>query len=165
MPLFRMARQPTGLSPIWVATLQSTLLSTISNMLAQVLTAYKNATIVDINWAAVLKFTVWTLVNVPPNFLCVLQYYTACFGGTKAYQGDDGKLRLFQINFNYKFMLNSSFDTSALDKLLGDLVALEAAQWLPRDRKGETLYLRPTHTGTIASLGVQKPSYSKVYAR
>jgi branched-chain amino acid aminotransferase len=94
----------------------------------------------------------------------VLQYYTACFGGTKAYQGDDGKLRLFQIDFNYKFMLNSSFDTSALDKLLGDLVALEAAQWLPRDRKGETLYLRPTHTGTIASLGVQKPSYSKVYA-
>lgn len=101
----------------------------------------------------------------------VLQYATECFEGIKAYRGDDGKLRLFRLNLNCKRMLKSStrvglpaFDTSALEKLLREFVVLEAEKWLPRDRKGETLYLRPTHIGTTAALGVQKPQHSTLYA-
>ncbi|KAF4468993.1 branched-chain amino acid aminotransferase [Fusarium albosuccineum] len=100
----------------------------------------------------------------------VLQYATACFEGIKAYRGYDGNLRLFRVSLNCARMLKSStrvglpsFDPAALEQLIHSFVALEAERWLPRDRKGETLYLRPTHIGTTPGLGLQKPRQSSLY--
>lgn len=57
----------------------------------------------------------------------------------------------------------SAFSTAELESLIKKFAALEAEKFLPPGRKGETLYLRPTHIGTIAALGVQKLRHSLLY--
>lgn len=100
----------------------------------------------------------------------VLHYGTECFEGIKAYRGFDGKLRLFRVELNCERFLKSSlriglpyFDPKELEKLLRAFVVLEARHWLPTERKGETLYVRPTHIGTTAMLGFQKPRDSTLF--
>ncbi|CAM1505921.1 Fc.00g115580.m01.CDS01 [Cosmosporella sp. VM-42] len=100
----------------------------------------------------------------------VLQYATECFEGIKIYRGYDGQLRLFRVQLNCQRMLESSlrvglpaFDPAALQSILMQFGALEAEKWLPVDQVGRTLYLRPTHIGTTAALGVQKPRQSLLY--
>ncbi|KAI0169738.1 hypothetical protein GGR52DRAFT_573794 [Hypoxylon sp. FL1284] len=56
-------------SPIVTATIQSAVLAGTSNILAQALTAYQNETPFIIDWVPVFQFVVFTLINVPPNFL------------------------------------------------------------------------------------------------
>ncbi|RSL61661.1 hypothetical protein CEP53_005019 [Fusarium sp. AF-6] len=100
----------------------------------------------------------------------VLQYATGCFEGIKAYRGYDGQLRLFRLRLNCERMVKSSvrvglpsFDPAALEQLIHSFVALEAERWLPKDRVGQTMYLRPTHIGTTPGLGLQKPRQSSLY--
>lgn len=100
----------------------------------------------------------------------ILQYATGCFEGVKAYRGYDGQLRLFRLRLNCGRMPKSSlrvglpqFDPGALEQLIHSFVALEAEHWLPKDRVGQTLYLRPTHIGTTPGLGLQKPRQSSLY--
>ncbi|EAQ85811.1 hypothetical protein CHGG_07064 [Chaetomium globosum CBS 148.51] len=92
----------------------------------------------------------------------VLHYATECFEGLKAYRGHDGGLRLFRPDLNAKRMLMSSlrislpgFSPAELEKLILALMAVDGPKWLPRDRPGSYLYLRPAVIGTQPQLGVQ----------
>ncbi|KAI1824307.1 branched-chain-amino-acid aminotransferase [Xylaria intraflava] len=100
----------------------------------------------------------------------VLHYATECFEGLKAYRGYDGKLRLFRTDCNAERMLMSSvrislpsFPPKELEKLLIALMSVDGPKWLPRDRPGSFMYLRPTMIGTQSALGVQAPSEAMLY--
>ncbi|RFU78336.1 branched-chain-amino-acid aminotransferase, mitochondrial precursor [Trichoderma arundinaceum] len=100
----------------------------------------------------------------------VLQYATECFEGVKIYRGYDDRLRVFRLHLNCERMLKSSlrvglpeFDPAHFEAILTQFGALEAERWLPRGQVGQTLYLRPTHIGTTAALGVQRPRQSLLY--
>lgn len=100
----------------------------------------------------------------------VLHYATECFEGLKAYRGFDGALRLFRPDRNCERMLMSStrialpsFPPRELERLLLTLMAVDGPKWLPRDRPGSFLYLRPTMIGTQSQLGVQAPSEAMLY--
>lgn len=94
----------------------------------------------------------------------VLHYATECFEGLKAYRGYDGRLRLFRPDCNADRMLMSSlrislpgFPPRELERLIIALMSVDGAKWLPRDRPGSFLYLRPSVIGTQPQLGVQAP--------
>ncbi|KAI1331777.1 branched-chain amino acid aminotransferase [Xylariaceae sp. FL0255] len=94
----------------------------------------------------------------------VLHYATECFEGLKVYRGYDGKLRLFRPDCNAeRFLMSSvrislpSFPPSELEKLIIALMSVDGPKWLPRERAGSFLYLRPTMIGTQSQLGVQAP--------
>lgn len=100
----------------------------------------------------------------------VLQYASECFEGIKVYRGYDGHLRLFRPKMNCERMVKSSHrvglpkpDVDTLEAILMLYAALEAHKWLPVEQTGQTLYLRPTHIGTTAALGLQKPRHSLLY--
>ncbi|TGJ88619.1 hypothetical protein E0Z10_g138 [Xylaria hypoxylon] len=100
----------------------------------------------------------------------VLHYATECFEGLKAYRGYDGKLRLFRPDCNSERMLMSSvrislpsFSPKELEKLIIALMSVDGPKWLPCDRAGSFLYLRPTMIGTHSQLGVQAPSEAMLY--
>lgn len=100
----------------------------------------------------------------------VLHYATECFEGLKAYRGFDGKLRLFRPDCNAARFLTSSvrislptFEPAELEKLLIALMAVDGPKWLPRDRPGSFIYLRPTLIGTQSQLGVQAPTEALLY--
>ena len=107
--------------------------------------------------------------SIMPN-ASVLHYATECFEGTKLYRGHDGKLRLFRIEKNCERMRRSAarialpdFDPKELEKLIKALCARDGSKWLPEDRKGHFLYLRPTFIATDAALGVQRPREALLY--
>ncbi len=94
----------------------------------------------------------------------VLHYATECFEGLKAYRGHDGQLRLFRPDCNAARMVTSAvrislpaFPPRALEQLVVALMAVDGPRWLPRDRPGSFLYLRPALIATNAQLGVQAP--------
>jgi branched-chain amino acid aminotransferase len=100
----------------------------------------------------------------------VLHYATECFEGLKAYRGYDGKVRLFRPERNAARLLKSAtrvalpgFPPEEFVKLLKRFVAIEAPKWLPQDRKGSFLYLRPTMIATAPALGIQKPREALLY--
>jgi branched-chain amino acid aminotransferase len=100
----------------------------------------------------------------------VLHYATECFEGLKAYRGYDGKLRVFRPDCNTARMLMSSvrislpsFPPDELEKLIISLMSVDGPKWLPRDRPGSFIYLRPTMIGTQSQLGVQAPAEAMLY--
>lgn len=100
----------------------------------------------------------------------VLHYATECFEGLKLYRGYDGKLRLFRVEKNCERMRKSAarialpdFDPQELEKLIVALAARDGAKWLPKDRAGHFLYVRPTFIATDATLGVQRPREALLY--
>ncbi|PLB47800.1 branched-chain amino acid aminotransferase II [Aspergillus steynii IBT 23096] len=100
----------------------------------------------------------------------VFHYSTACFEGMKVYRGHDGNLRLFRPQYNCARMLASAlriglpeFDPAQLLDLIRELCAVECPKWLPKDRAGECLYLRPTLVGTDANLGFQVPREAMLF--
>lgn len=100
----------------------------------------------------------------------VLHYATECFEGMKLYRGFDGKLRLFRPDLNARRMLISStrialpgFDPEELMKLIVSLCARDGPKWLPKDRAGQFLYIRPTMIGNDPALGVQRPREALLY--
>ena len=56
-----------------------------------------------------------------------------------------------------------AFDPDELQKLIMKLVAVDGGKWLPREKAGEFLYLRPTMIANGAGLGVQKPNEALLY--
>ncbi|KAI1270462.1 branched-chain amino acid aminotransferase [Xylariaceae sp. FL1019] len=108
-------------------------------------------------------------LSLMPTASC-LHYATECFEGLKAYRGYDGKLRLFRPDCNAERLNMSavrislpSFKASELEKLIVALMSVDGPKWLPVDRPGEFIYLRPTMIGTQSQLGVQAPSEALLY--
>lgn len=100
----------------------------------------------------------------------VLHYATECFEGLKAYRGHDGRLRLFRPDCNAQRFLTSAlrislpgFAPAELEKLILALMAVDGPKWLPRDRPGSFLYLRPALIGTQAALGVAAPKEALLF--
>lgn len=108
-------------------------------------------------------------LNIWPS-ASVLHYATECFEGLKLYRGFDGKLRLFRVERNCQRMLKSArrialpdFDPKELEKMIIALCAQDGDKWLPKERAGHFLYVRPTFIGTDQALGVQKPREALLY--
>ncbi|KAF2210109.1 hypothetical protein CERZMDRAFT_46048 [Cercospora zeae-maydis SCOH1-5] len=100
----------------------------------------------------------------------VLHYATECFEGLKLYRGFDGRLRLFRVSRNCQRMLKSArrialpdFDPKELERMIIALCATDGDKWLPQERAGHFLYIRPTLIGTDAALGVQRPREALLY--
>ena len=100
----------------------------------------------------------------------VLHYATECFEGLKLYRGHEGKLRLFRVSRNCERMRKSAgrialpdFEPKELEKLIVALCARDGGKWLPKERAGHFLYLRPTFIATDAALGVQRPKEALLY--
>jgi branched-chain amino acid aminotransferase len=108
-------------------------------------------------------------LSMMPTASC-LHYATECFEGMKLYRGHDGKLRLFRPELNCNRMLVSTnrialpaFPPSELLKLIAKLCATDGPKWLPKDRPGSFLYIRPTMIATDAALGVQRPKEALLF--
>ncbi|PNS14516.1 branched-chain amino acid aminotransferase [Sphaceloma murrayae] len=100
----------------------------------------------------------------------VLHYATECFEGLKLYRGHDSRLRLFRPDRNAARLNRSAqrvalpgFEPAELEKLLLRLCGLDGPKWLPEDRKGKFLYVRPTMISDDPSLGVQKPKRAMLF--
>lgn len=108
-------------------------------------------------------------LSLMPTASC-LHYATECFEGLKAFRGHDGRLRIFRPDRNAARMRMSAgrislplFEPDQLEKLMVALLAVDGPRWLPRDRPGSFLYLRPTIIGTQPQLGVQAPGAALLY--
>ncbi|PYI00593.1 branched-chain amino acid aminotransferase II, partial [Aspergillus sclerotiicarbonarius CBS 121057] len=102
-------------------------------------------------------------LSIPP-IASTLHYSTQCFEGMKIYRGYDGKLRLFRPSLNCERMLTSAeriglprFDPNELLHLIHAICAVEAPKWLPEDRGGQCMYIRPALLGTGEGLGLNAP--------
>jgi branched-chain amino acid aminotransferase len=92
----------------------------------------------------------------------VFHYAQAIFEGMKAYRGKDGGIYLFRPMKNMERMNNSArrlvmpeFDADLVMQGMEKLVLLDR-DWIP-EKRGESLYIRPTMIATEPALGV-KPS-------
>jgi branched-chain amino acid aminotransferase len=108
-------------------------------------------------------------LSLAPTASC-LHYATECFEGMKLYRGHDGKLRLFRPNLNCNRMLMSTnrialpaFPPEELLKLIVKLCATDGAKWLPKDRPGSFLYIRPTMIASDPALGVERPKEALLF--
>lgn len=88
----------------------------------------------------------------------------------KLYRGHDSQLRLFRPELNCNRMLMSTnrialpaFPPSELLKLIVKLCATDGPKWLPKDRAGHFLYIRPTMIATDSALGVQRPQEALLF--
>ena len=100
----------------------------------------------------------------------VLHYATETFEGMKLYRGFDRKLRLFRPLANCIRMVNSAkrislpeFDPKELLKMIQKLCAVDGPKWLPKDRAGTFLYIRPAMIGTDPCLGFEVPKEALLY--
>lgn len=100
----------------------------------------------------------------------VLHYATECFEGLKLYRGFDGQLRLFRVSKNAQRMRRSAarialpdFAPTELEKMIIALCAQDGDKWLPKERAGSFLYIRPTFIATEEALGVQRPREALLY--
>lgn len=97
----------------------------------------------------------------------VLHYGQALFEGMKAFRGDDGVIRLFRPEMNWKRLKTGTerlcMKAPPLDIFMEGLTRFVQVEmdWVPRE-PGTALYLRPTLIGTEAFLGV-RPAESYVY--
>jgi len=100
----------------------------------------------------------------------VLHYATECFEGLKVFRGYDGRLRVFRPDRNAaRFRMSAArislpvFEPEELIKLMTALLSVDGPRWLPRDKPGNFLYIRPTLIGTQSQLGVQAPKEAMLY--
>lgn len=87
----------------------------------------------------------------------VLHYSSTCFEGLKAFRHADGSVNIFRMDENIKRMAQSSrllnlpaIDTEQLSKMIVDIVK-QYAEEVPAPPG--SMYIRPTHIGTEASIG------------
>lgn len=99
---------------------------------------------------------------------CVFHYAFECFEGMKAYKDKSGNVRLFRPDKNMARLNKSSarialptFEPTALIELVSRFAQLES-RFIP-DRRGYSLYLRPTMIGTQKTLGVGPPGSALLY--
>ncbi|OMJ12853.1 Branched-chain-amino-acid aminotransferase [Smittium culicis] len=98
----------------------------------------------------------------------VLHYALECFEGSKAYKGEDGKIRLFRIKDNMKRMNSSTkhialpeFDIDEAAKCIEELVRIDS-RFVP-EGFGYSMYLRPTMIATEPALGVNESNSALFY--
>jgi branched-chain amino acid aminotransferase len=90
-----------------------------------------------------------------------------CFEGMKAYQGADGRMRLFRPELNMARLRRSGRRLQLADfepqELLGCLkqLLLVDRSWLPA-REGYSIYIRPFMFSSAHALGVAKPTRSTI---
>lgn len=108
-------------------------------------------------------------LSLAPTASC-LHYATECFEGMKLFRGYDGKLRLFRPDLNCNRMLMSTnrialpgFPPKELLKLIVKLCATDGKRWLPKDRSGQFLYIRPTMIASDSALGVERPKEALLF--
>ncbi|KAK5637430.1 hypothetical protein RRF57_013142 [Xylaria bambusicola] len=99
---------------------------------------------------------------------CVFHYGFECFEGMKAYKDKAGKVRLFRPDKNMERFNKSAacialptFSSPALIELLSRFVKLEE-RFIP-EKRGYSLYLRPTMIGTQKTLGVSPPGSALLF--
>ncbi|WP_395340492.1 branched-chain amino acid aminotransferase [Ningiella sp. W23] len=87
----------------------------------------------------------------------VLHYSSTCFEGLKAFKHEDGSINIFRMEQNVKRMAQSSrllnlpkVDESQLSEMIVSIVKKYASQ-VPSPPG--SMYIRPTHIGTEASIG------------
>lgn len=87
----------------------------------------------------------------------VLHYSSTCFEGLKAFRHEDGGIYVFRMDQNIKRFQQSSellhlpkVDADQLSKMILDVVAQYASE-VPAPPG--SMYIRPTHIGTEASIG------------
>ncbi|KAM3456566.1 hypothetical protein BB8028_0003g10540 [Beauveria bassiana] len=126
------------------------------------------------NWSATKGWSAPELkpygpLSLMPTASC-LHYATECFEGLKVFRGYDGGLRVFRPDRNCARMNMSAgrislptFPPAELEKLILALLEVDGPRWLPRDKPGNFLYLRPTLIGTQSQLGVQAPKEAMLY--
>lgn len=126
------------------------------------------------NWSAATGWAAPELkpygpLSLMPTASC-LHYATECFEGLKVFRGHDGGLRVFRPDRNCARMNMSAgrislptFAPEQLQKLIMALLEVDGPKWLPRDKPGHFLYLRPTLIGTQSQLGVQAPREAMLY--
>ncbi|GAB4819863.1 hypothetical protein N2152v2_006909 [Parachlorella kessleri] len=97
----------------------------------------------------------------------VLHYGMCCFEGMKAYQGVDGRARLFRPDMNMARFHRSSqrlqlaeFDPQELLECIKELLRVDRA-WLPA-KEGYSIYIRPFMFSSAHVLGVAKTTRSMV---
>ncbi|KAF2872330.1 branched-chain-amino-acid aminotransferase [Massariosphaeria phaeospora] len=129
---------------------------------------------ITVSWTALNGWAAPSLqpfgpLSLMPTASC-LNYATQCFEGMKLYRGHDGKLRLFRPQLNCNRMLMSTtrialpaFPPDELLKLIAKLCATDGDKWLPKDRPGTFLYIRPSMIASDPSLGVQRPKEALLY--
>lgn len=98
----------------------------------------------------------------------VLHYAIELFEGTKAYRGEDGRIRLFRPDMNMRRMNLSAkrsglptFDGAEFIKCLCRLISIDQ-EWVPHSPSG-SLYIRPTFIGIDPTLGVALPDSALLY--
>jgi branched-chain amino acid aminotransferase len=108
-------------------------------------------------------------LSLMPTASC-LHYATECFEGLKVFRGYDGKLRVFRPDRNAARLRMSAarislpvFEPSQVERLVMALLEVDGPRWLPRDRPGSFLYIRPTIIGTQSQLGVMAPREAMLY--
>jgi len=99
---------------------------------------------------------------------CVFHYAFECFEGMKAYKDTKGQIRLFRPDKNMERMNKSAarialptFNPTALTDLIGTFVKMESRH-IP-EKRGYSLYLRPTLIGTQKTLGVGAPGSALLF--
>ena len=87
----------------------------------------------------------------------VLHYSSTCFEGLKAFKHEDGSINIFRMDKNIERFAQSSrllnlpeIDKSQVEKMIIDIVAKYASE-VPEPPG--SMYIRPTHIGTEASIG------------
>lgn len=100
----------------------------------------------------------------------VLHYATECFEGMKLYRGFDGALRLFRPYDNCVRMVQSAqrislpvFDPEQLLQMIRTLCSVDGPKWLPAERAGDFLYIRPAMIGTDPCLGFEVPKEALLF--
>ncbi|KAI9162908.1 branched-chain amino acid aminotransferase [Paramyrothecium foliicola] len=108
-------------------------------------------------------------LSLMPTASC-LHYATECFEGLKVFRGYDGKLRVFRPDRNAARLRMSAarislpvFEPSEVERLVLALLEVDGPRWLPKDRAGSFLYIRPTMIGTQSQLGVMAPREAMLY--
>lgn len=174
-----MAAEPSSPAPLDASTLEIQALphpKAVPEANSPELASLKASTdrMITVSWT---RGTGWSSPQVVPYgpiplmpSASALQYATSCYEGMKVFRGYDGRLRLFRPLYNCERMLKSAtrislpaFDPQELLKLIHKLCELEAPKWLPKDRAGSALYLRPTMIGSDSSLGCKVPDEAQLY--
>ncbi|KAI7904286.1 branched-chain amino acid aminotransferase [Cokeromyces recurvatus] len=98
----------------------------------------------------------------------VLHYGFECFEGMKAYKDAEGHVRLFRPEMNMDRLNRSSsrlgmptFEPEELIKVITEFLRIED-RWIP-NKRGYSLYLRPTIIGTQSALGVRAPNKALLF--
>ena len=110
----------------------------------------------------------WTEPEVTDNFhfnlhcfAGVFHYAPSCFEGLKAFEGVDGKVRLFRPDENAKRMISSAkyldMPAPSVEMFVDLCVRCVQANWefIPPYESGASLYLRPVLFGINPQLGIK----------